>query len=646
MTRSPRTPAAFLFFVSMIVIWIGSAPDQALAQGAPARPDWASGPIAAIPERELAIRLVPLDLETLELLGTEVMRDVRETSVQLAEAMVERIALSTAGDADAERIEAVAERTIGLLLRKKNLTRRAGAILDAIEAKGGDTASRRAYLDAVADLRPDLGATFLRESASERTQRDVALRRVDELVAIIGAEPPVHERPMPWEVPLTELELELQPLPTGEILERLGEWQLLLEQEVRKRIRIDILLNNTEKLEQSLRIRNEGARLVGVASEDVSLEELKAALAERAEAQQLVITAIVDRMRAGIELCKRRGEGAQEYIDYIASATGRRLNFSDLTVLRVQVMQWLTSSTGGLLIARNAFLFVGIVVLFWLASRVAGVVTRSAVRRIPKSSSLLGPVLAGIVQKLLIVVGFVVAASAVGVDTGPLLAMIGAAGLVIGLALQGTLSNFASGILILINRPFDVGDVVDAGGVFGKVEAMNLVSTTVLTFDNQLMLVPNNQIWNTVITNVTGKRTRRVDLTFGIAYSADIARAVEVLEEVLGAHPKTLADPAPIVRVHELGDSAVSLIARPWVRTDDYWDVYWDLMRQVKERFDRENISIPFPQRDLHIPGSIEVKLAEAGPSAAAPSTGGRSPVADERGPAVHESAPSSDDAD
>jgi small conductance mechanosensitive channel len=206
----------------------------------------------------------------------------------------------------------------------------------------------------------------------------------------------------------------------------------------------------------------------------------------------------------------------------------------------------------------------------------------------------------------------VVAASAVGVDTGPLLAMIGATGLVIGLALQGTLSNFASGILILLTRPFDVGDVVDAGGVFGKVEAMNLVSTTILTFDNQLMLVPNNQIWNSVITNVTGKDTRRVDLTFGIAYTSEIAKATDILEELLSTHPKTLDDPAPVVRVHELADSSVNLIARPWVRTADYWDVYWDLMRQVKERFDEEGVNIPFPQRDLHIPGAIEVRLAGA----------------------------------
>jgi small conductance mechanosensitive channel len=342
------------------------------------------------------------------------------------------------------------------------------------------------------------------------------------------------------------------------------------------------------------------------------IDELKAALAQQVEAQQQIIIAITDRMKVAIEIVKRRGGDAQSFIDYIASATGRKLNFTDLSVLRVQVLQWITSPSGGRMIAKKALLFAGIVALFWVLGRFMGFLTRYASRRIPKSSTLLGPVLAGIVEKLTLVVGVVVAASAVGVDTGPLLAMIGATGLVIGLALQGTLSNFASGILILLNRPFDVSDVVDAGGVFGKVEAMNLVSTTILTFDNQLMLVPNNQIWNSVITNVTGKDTRRVDLTFGIAYTSEIAKATDILEELLSTHPKTLDDPAPVVRVHELADSSVNLIARPWVRTADYWDVYWDLMRQVKERFDEEGVNIPFPQRDLHFPGAIEVRLAGA----------------------------------
>lgn len=584
----------------------------------PSIPEWAGGSLVRVPVDELTIRLKPLDLAALEVLRTEVMARVRDNATELADAMVERARLARVDGDAAEAAAALGERTISLMVLKQQLIARADAVIAAIEAKGGSVETDRAYLDAVRSLRPDLAATVGEDvpaaaaAAADDEPAEEMRTRVAELVAMVRAERPVHERDEPWAVPITEFELELRPLTTEQILGRLEQWQTLLQRQVRERMRMDILLNDPDKLERSLDVRNRAAMLVGVTATDVSTDDLKAALAQQVEEQQQIIIAITDRMKVAIELVKRRGGDAQPFIDYIASSTGRKLNFADLSVLRVQVLQWLTSASGGRLIARNVLIFAAVFALFWVLSRIIGLLTRYASRRVPKSSTLLGPVLAGIAEKLTLVVGIVVAAGFVGVDTGPLLAMIGATGLVVGLALQGTLSNFASGILILLNRPFDVGDVVDAGGVFGKVEAMNLVSTTVLTFDNQIMFVPNNQIWNSVITNVTGKDTRRVDLTFGIAYSSDIARAVQILESVLAAHPKTLDAPEPVVRVHELADNSVNLIARPWVRTPDYWDVYWDLMRQVKERFDRDGVKIPFPQRDLHLPDAIEVKLAGA----------------------------------
>jgi hypothetical protein len=502
----------------------------------PALPDWASGSLDEVPVDELTIRLVPLNLETLELLRADLMSRVRVNANELADAIVARLKLAKTGDEADQEVNAVGERTISLMIDKQRLIARANVLVEAIEAKGGDVASDRAYLETIESLRPNLEETVgrVRPQADEAGEPNEMMQaRVAELVALVRAELPVHEREEPWEVPVTEFELELQPLTTEQILERLEKWQTLLQQQVRERIRMDILLNDPDKLERNFEIRNDAAMLMGIAADDVSVDDLKAALAQQVEAQQQIIIAITDRMKVAIEIVKSRGEDAQPFIDYIASATGRKLNFTDLSVLRVQVLQWLTSPSGGRLIAWNALLFAGITMLFWGAGRFLGLFTRYASRRIPRSSTLLGPVLAGIVEKLTLIVGVVVAASAVGVDTGPLLAMIGATGLVIGLALQGTLSNFASGILILLTRPFDVGDVVNAGGVFGKVEAMNLVSTAILTFDNQLMLVPNNQIWNSVITNVTGKDTRRVDLKFGIAYTSEITRATDILEELL-----------------------------------------------------------------------------------------------------------------
>jgi small conductance mechanosensitive channel len=189
----------------------------------------------------------------------------------------------------------------------------------------------------------------------------------------------------------------------------------------------------------------------------------------------------------------------------------------------------------------------------------------------------------------------------IGINIGPVLALIGAAGLVVGLALQGTLSNFASGVLILIYRPYDINDIIEAGGVSGLVSSMTLVCTTIKTLDNKLITVPNNSVWNDTITNITGSKERRVDLVFGIGYGDDFSKAQKILQNILTNHPLVLAQPEPNVRVHELGDSSVNLICRPWVKTNDYWDVHWDVIETVKREFDAEGISIPFPQRDVHV---------------------------------------------
>jgi len=193
------------------------------------------------------------------------------------------------------------------------------------------------------------------------------------------------------------------------------------------------------------------------------------------------------------------------------------------------------------------------------------------------------------------------ALAALEVNISPLLALIGGAAFVVGLALQGTLSNFAQGLIILAYQPFDVGDVIDAGGVSGVVESMNMLSTTIRTFDNKVVIVPNGKIGGDTITNATASDTRRVDLTFGIGYSDDIDKAEAVLTKLVTDHPLVLADPAPVIKLNELADSSVNFVVRPWTKTGDYWTVYWDLIKGVKQAFDREGISIPFPQQDVHM---------------------------------------------
>ncbi|MBY6195932.1 mechanosensitive ion channel family protein [Vibrio hangzhouensis] len=197
--------------------------------------------------------------------------------------------------------------------------------------------------------------------------------------------------------------------------------------------------------------------------------------------------------------------------------------------------------------------------------------------------------------------GILIGLSQVGLNLAPILTGFGIAGVIVGFALQDTLSNFAAGMMLLIYRPFDVGDFVFAGGVDGKVSHMSLVSTTIRTFDNQVIIVPNGKIWGDVIKNVTHEKSRRVDMVFGIGYGDDLNHAESVLNDIVRSHPAVHSTPEPVVKVHTLNTSSVDFIVRPWVNTDDYWDVYWDITKQVKLRFDEEGISIPFPQQDIHL---------------------------------------------
>jgi len=312
-------------------------------------------------------------------------------------------------------------------------------------------------------------------------------------------------------------------------------------------------------------------------------------------------TVLADRLRAVIEEFKQKAGKADDYEAYITAISGIDLRIGALRTNWALVSGWLTSTEGGLRWIKKISFFFIIVLVAWILAVLISKAVKKAVVRIEGASALLKDFIVNIIRKLIFIVGFVVALSMLEINVGPLLAAIGAAGFIIGFALQGTLSNFAAGIMILIYRPYDVGDFVDIGGTFGTVDAMTIVSTTLMTLDNQKVVVPNNMIWGDKITNVTGSDQRRVDMVFGIGYSDDIAKAQKILEDILQKHEAILEDPEPVVKVHELADSSVNFAVRPWVKTEDYWDVYWDVTRTVKERFDAEGVSIPFPQRDVHL---------------------------------------------
>ncbi len=235
-----------------------------------------------------------------------------------------------------------------------------------------------------------------------------------------------------------------------------------------------------------------------------------------------------------------------------------------------------------------------------IGARIGGRLVRKALERAKTDPAVVG-FAANMSYYAIITFAVVAAMSTFGIQTTSFIAVLGAAGLAVGLALQGSLSNFAAGVLILIFRPFGIGDLVRVSGQLGTVHEIGIFTTTLHSLDNQRIIVPNSEVMGTTIVNVNANDTRRVDLTAGIAYHDDIGKAKTVLDGILENHPKVLADPEPTVQVVELGDSSVNFVVRPWVKTEDYWDVYFDVTRAIKEEFDAAGISIPFPQQDVHL---------------------------------------------
>ena len=195
----------------------------------------------------------------------------------------------------------------------------------------------------------------------------------------------------------------------------------------------------------------------------------------------------------------------------------------------------------------------------------------------------------------------IAALAQVGIQTTSLIAILGAASLAIGLALQGSLSNFAAGVLLIIFRPFKVGDYVECGGTAGAVEEIQIFTTLLKSPDNKKIIVPNAKVLGDNITNYSAKETRRVDLVVGVSYTDDLQKVEKVLEDILSKDERVLKDPSPTIAVSELADSSVNFVVRPWVKTGDYWTVFFDLTKNIKLRFDAEGIAIPFPQRDIHL---------------------------------------------
>ena len=332
-----------------------------------------------------------------------------------------------------------------------------------------------------------------------------------------------------------------------------------------------------------------------------SAEAMKAAFLKNINRLQDERTALSDRLEVVLTSLAAKGGDVETYRKYIAAVSGLELDTSDASAAWSGIKGWLVSKEGGQRMGWNLGKFLLILFLTWVVARIGSTVISWLLERKVRLTQLAENLISGTIRNVIYLVGFAVALTALEVDMTPVLAAIGATGLVVGLALQGTLSNFASGLMILINRPFDVGDVVTAGGVTGTVKQMNLVSTNFRTFDNQTIHVPNNSIWNGVITNITANKVRRVDLEFCIGYSDDFEQAEQIIRDVLADQELVLREPEAVVVTHALADSSVNIVCRPWAKTTDWWAVKTAVTREVKRRFDQAGISIPFPQQDIHV---------------------------------------------
>jgi small conductance mechanosensitive channel len=247
------------------------------------------------------------------------------------------------------------------------------------------------------------------------------------------------------------------------------------------------------------------------------------------------------------------------------------------------------------LISAVLILFIGTIIVKIIANGVAKMLRKKDM------DEAVVEFLHSLVRYLLFVIVLIAALGRLGVQTASVVAVIGAAGLAIGLALQGSLSNFAAGVLIVAFRPFKSGDYVEIGGVAGSVESIQIFQTILTTPDNKMVVVPNGAVIGSAITNYSRHETRRIDFVIGVSYNADLKKAKAVPTRVVEADPRVLKDPAPTVGVVALADSSVNFVVRPWVKTGDYWVVYFDLLQAIKEELDKEDIGIPFPQMDVHL---------------------------------------------
>ena len=380
-------------------------------------------------------------------------------------------------------------------------------------------------------------------------------------------------------IDLSELDIRLVPLTEAELAALTEKWQSIVQSKTTEVMEAQVKISTAPDAATEA----DRSRLLQLSNERDGLFEKYA----------VVISAWETKGGDPAEIAKYRA-----YRNAIIVEEART---SDFRALFDRTLAWFTDPEGGIAIVWRIVIVIAALYALLLVSKIVRSTVRRRIDRVPNISKLLQIFLVTAIYWIFLSVGLMLVLALLGVNITPLFALFGGASFIAGFALQDTLANLANGLMIMVNRPFDEGDYVDLGGVSGTVKSVSIVATTITTPDNQVIVIPNKQVWGNTITNVTASDIRRVDLVFGIGYDDDIPKAMQVLKDAVAEHPLTLDEPEPTIVVGELADNSVNLLCRPWTKTGDYWQVYWDLIRDVKTRFDAAGISIPFPQRDVHL---------------------------------------------
>jgi len=385
-------------------------------------------------------------------------------------------------------------------------------------------------------------------------------------------------------LPTGELKMMLRPLSREELEKELQQWMNSLKQ----------------LIAQSSKINLQIARMDSAQLESKEASELRGKQLEQRR-KELVL---VKHTRTVIEALEQKGGAAsdqQKYVDaVVVTKDVTTTSVDQISAFAADFGVWFKSSEGGDIFFKKITRFVAILLVFGLFAKLAGVVTRRILKRQQRGSRMLRQFIQKTIGFVVFFIGLMIALSSVGVQLGTMLTAAGAGGVIIGFALQDSIANFASGIMIMVYKPFDMDDFVMMDGVKGKVERTSFVSTTLVTIDNKELVIPNRKVWGNTITNYTGRAVRRIDFFFQISHGDDIERASTLLLELASKHESVLGKPEPVVGVNALSDVAVVVFLRPWVKTDDYWPVYWELTKQVKELFDKEGITIPKQELLVH----------------------------------------------